>query len=290
MQSPKPWTLSVHVRALDRALERRRYRPRHRRFYGVNRGSEATGKVPDYDQRDHEAEVAEIVADLTHSATGNLYDVAVYQTIREPGPDPDPEALAEPVEHAVGAIQHAADVGIGRGEFRQLDLWRSSLPLGLDVAKARRRYATVNAADTLPLVDTSCGSPSGLHLGYADPGRTLERLDPFDPLHDNGTLIVNGKVRRRQDVPRAGAALPGAAARRPCDRDRPLRRPLPACVLPTTPLSRINRRYGRHQTEPSHSIFMPRKGAARRNTPNWRSASLVRQRAAKRGSDQRLLS
>jgi type IV secretory pathway VirB4 component len=51
----------------------------------------------------------------------------------------------------------------------------------------------VNAADTLPLVGTSCGSPSGLHLGYADPGRTLERLDPFDPLHDNGTLIVNGK-------------------------------------------------------------------------------------------------
>ena len=45
----------------------------------------------------------------------------------------------------------------------------------------------------MPLVGTGCGSPRGLHLGYAEPGRTLERLDPFDPLHDNGTLIVNGK-------------------------------------------------------------------------------------------------
>jgi hypothetical protein len=33
---------------------------------------------------------------------------------------------------------------------------------------------------------------------------------------------------------------------------------LPACVLPTKPLSRIARPYGRHQTEPSQSSFMPR--------------------------------
>jgi hypothetical protein len=37
---------------------------------------------------------------------------------------------------------------------------------------------------------------------------------------------------------------------------------LPACVLPTKPLSRITRRYGRTRTEPPTSIFMPRGGAA----------------------------
>ena len=36
---------------------------------------------------------------------------------------------------------------------------------------------------------------------------------------------------------------------------------LPACVLPTKPLSRIARRYGRTRTEPPTSIFMPRRAA-----------------------------
>jgi hypothetical protein len=37
---------------------------------------------------------------------------------------------------------------------------------------------------------------------------------------------------------------------------------LPVCVLPTKPLCRINRRYGRNRTEPPRSIFMPRAPAA----------------------------
>src|SRR5439155_26934424 len=40
---------------------------------------------------------------------------------------------------------------------------------------------------------TGCGSPSGLPLGFAQPGRTLERLDPFDREHVNHVLLVNGK-------------------------------------------------------------------------------------------------
>ncbi len=39
---------------------------------------------------------------------------------------------------------------------------------------------------------TSCGSPGGIPLGYALPGRTLERLDPFDAAHPNHLLLVSG--------------------------------------------------------------------------------------------------
>ena len=193
MQSPRPWTLSVHVQALDRALERRRYKQRYRRLYGVNRGAEASGHVPDLDQRDHEGEVAELLAELSGSATAGLYELSVYQSLRAPGPVADTGALARAVEQQLAAVSHAVDARMLRGEFAQLDLWRSTLPVGLDVARRAWRCAATNAADTLPLVGTSCGSPRGLHLGYAEPGRTLERLDPFDALHDNGTLIVNGK-------------------------------------------------------------------------------------------------
>ena len=57
---------------------------------------------------------------------------------------------------------------------------------------ARRRYVSRNVGDSFPLVGTGCGSPDGIPLGYALPGRTLERLDPFDPAHPNHLLLING--------------------------------------------------------------------------------------------------
>ncbi len=44
----------------------------------------------------------------------------------------------------------------------------------------------------MPLIGTRCGSPDGIPLGYALPGRTLERLDPFDERHPNHLLLING--------------------------------------------------------------------------------------------------
>ena len=42
------------------------------------------------------------------------------------------------------------------------------------------------------MTSTSCGSPSGLILGFADPGGTLERVDPFDPLYPRRVTLVLG--------------------------------------------------------------------------------------------------
>ena len=227
MQAPRPWTLSVHVRALDRALERRRYKQRYRRLYGVNRGAEAAGHVPDLEQRDHEGEIAELLGELTGSATAGLYElVGLPLAARARAASRTrwrwPRRSTRSCERSAARSTR----GCSAASSPSCALWRSSLPLGLDVARRTRRYASTNAADCVPLVGTGCGSPRGLHLGYAEPGRTLERLDPFDPLHDNGTLIVNGKSGRRQDLPGAGAAAAGAGARRALRGDRPLGRPL----------------------------------------------------------------
>ena len=93
----------------------------------------------------------------------------------------------------------ACDARIQHGLFAQARLWRSTLPLGRDVARRRRKYVSRNVGDTFPLCGTSCGSPEGIPLGYALPGRTLERLDPFDPAHPNHLLLVNGMSGRGQD-------------------------------------------------------------------------------------------
>ena len=68
----------------------------------------------------------------------------------------------------------------------------STLPLGRDVARRQRKYVSRNVGDTFSLVGTSCSSPGGIPLGYALPGRTLERLDPFDTAHPNHLLLING--------------------------------------------------------------------------------------------------
>ena len=41
----------------------------------------------------------------------------------------------------------------------------------------------------LPLVGTKCGSPTGIPFAFADPGRTVELLNPYDEEHANHTLV-----------------------------------------------------------------------------------------------------
>ncbi len=75
----------------------------------------------------------------------------------------------------------------------QEDLWLSSLPLGRDKARKTKKYITRNVGDTIPLVGTSCGSPTGIPFVFSKHGRTVECFNPYDPAHDNFTCIVNGK-------------------------------------------------------------------------------------------------
>lgn len=191
MQSPAPFTLSVHVEACERYRERLAQKRRYRRIFGVNRGVEQRGRPLDFDAAAHEQEAADLLAELATSAGAGIYRVSVYLAIQQPFPA-DAEVLAELCESAARELSIATDARVQHGPYAQCELWRSTLPLGLDVAKRRRRYVSANVGDSFPLLGTSCGSPSGIPLGVAAPGRTLERLDPFDPVHPNHLLLVNG--------------------------------------------------------------------------------------------------
>jgi TraG P-loop domain len=190
MQAPRPFTLSVHVQATERYRERMAQKRRYKRIHGVNRGIEARGRPLDPDARVQEQEAAELNDELATSAGAGIYRVSVYGAISEP--DGDPEALRELCQTAGREATMACDARVQHGPFAQATLWRSTLPLGRDVAARRRKYVSRNVGDTFPLVGTGCGSPDGIPLGFALPGRTLERLDPFDPQHPNHLLLVNG--------------------------------------------------------------------------------------------------
>ena len=193
MQVQRPFTLSVHVHALDRLRERSRFKARHRRLFGVNRGAELRGRTPDYEMLAQEEELGELLKELSGHERSAAFEVSIYQSIRERGPDPDPVQLAEAVEQASREIIAASDARVNLGQLRQLELWQSTLPLGRDIARLTRKYVTRHVGDTVPLVGTSCGSPAGIPFAFTDPGREVALINPFDPAHDNGTLLVNAR-------------------------------------------------------------------------------------------------
>jgi hypothetical protein len=190
MQPPRPFCVSVHVQATERYRERLAQKRRYRRIHGVNRGVEQNGRPLDPDARVQEEEAAELNDELAVSAGSSIYRVSVYGAVSEPGGNV--ETLGELCEAAGREATMACDARVSHGVFAQQRLWQSTLPLGCDVAGRRRKYVSRNVGDTFPLCGTSCGSPDGIPLGYALPGRTLERLDPFDAAHANHLLLVNG--------------------------------------------------------------------------------------------------
>ena len=42
----------------------------------------------------------------------------------------------------------------------------------------------------LPLIGTRCGSPTGVPFAFADPGRTVELINPYDEEHPNHTIVI----------------------------------------------------------------------------------------------------
>jgi hypothetical protein len=193
MLTRQPFTLSVYVHGLERRRERNRLKLAYRRLHTINRGAEQRGRIPDFDRYVQEREYEQLLGEMANAAQANLFRVSIYQTLRAQGPQPNLTALSEAVDFCAEAIESTADCNVSRGEFRQAELWPSSLPLGRDVYGRARRYPTANAGDMPPLVGTKCGSPTGIPFAFADPGRTVESINPYDEEHSNHTLVISGR-------------------------------------------------------------------------------------------------
>ena len=195
MLTRQPFTLSVFVHALERRRERQRLKLAYRRLFTINRGAEQRGRVPDFDRYVQEREYRELLGELATGEQTGLFRVSVYQTLRARGPDPD-------LRRAVGGgrLLHRVDRVRRRlqGQPRRVPPARavgSSLPLGPRPARAGRASTRPSTPrDMLPLIGTKCGSPTGVPFAFADPGRTVELINPYDEEHANHTLADRGRA------------------------------------------------------------------------------------------------
>ena len=152
------------------------------------------GKLVDPDREDAEQEARDVTSALKRQAAATVYDTSVYLAMREPSGDS--ARLAEELRNSCRELTAATDAVVNDSPFAQVKLWRSTLPLGIDTARRGRKYLSVNAADTWPLIGSGCGSPpspTAIPLGYAHPGRELVWVDPYDESHPNHVTIVAGQ-------------------------------------------------------------------------------------------------
>ncbi len=187
---PLPVTVAVHISVASRAREQGRQRRRWKRLRAAALYKERRSQLVGSEEEEALREAQEVDAELAGELGATVYRVGIYCAVRDPrGDRREFDRIVGETARAFHALTNAS---VHRGHALALPGLTSTLPLGVDRLRARRSYAQRNIAHCVPLSSSSCGSPSGLVLGCADPGGTLERIDPFDPLYPRRVTLVIG--------------------------------------------------------------------------------------------------
>jgi hypothetical protein len=190
LQVPLPCTVAVHIRVGDRSRTRARQRRRWARLRAAIDYKDRRNKLIGSEESDALAEAHQLDAELASTVSGTVYSVAIYASFRDPTGNPD--RFEETIKDVAKTFQSFTDARVLRGRFLNFQGFAATVPLGIDRLRARRLYAERNIAHCVPLSTGACGCPQGLILGFSDPGGTLERLNPFDPIFNTHVTLVAG--------------------------------------------------------------------------------------------------
>jgi hypothetical protein len=193
MNQPLPYTLTVHLHGLDRAaIADEAKRLHHQAMREVER--EARKGRRDATTNAQAQAHGALAEQMAQDPLANLTDMSVYLALRAPGPRPDKHALAAAAYRAQKTVARATSGGtFDRGNRRQEQLWVSTLPFGADVAHRTLRVGVEHAADSFPLIGSTCGSPSGIPLFIEPVSGQVQYLNPFDRALTNSTIVIAGR-------------------------------------------------------------------------------------------------
>jgi hypothetical protein len=187
---PLPATLAVHISVGGRAREQARHRRRWKRLRAAVLYKERRDRVVGSDEQEALEEAAAVDAELAAEIGASVYRVGIYCSIRDP--HGRLEAFRRTVKQTAAEFHAMTNARVIRGRRLNLPGFISTLPLGVDALRATRSYAQRNIAHCVALTSSRCGSPGGIIVGTADPGGTLERADPFDPVHPRRVSLIIG--------------------------------------------------------------------------------------------------
>ncbi len=191
LSCPLPATLAVHIEVGARSREASRQRRRWQRLRAAVRYKERRDRLVGSDEEDALEEAAVVDAELAASVGATVYRVGIYCSIRDPRGDA--EAFSRVVRQTCSDFHTLTNAKVVRGRNLAKPGLISTLPIGTDRLRALRRYGQRNIADCVALTSSRCGCPAGLILGTADPGGTLERLDPYDRQFATTLTLVVGR-------------------------------------------------------------------------------------------------
>lgn len=191
LSCPLPATLAVHISVGVRSREQHRQRRRWQRLRAAVRYKDRRDRLVGSEEEEALDEAAVIDAELALEVGATVYQVGVYCSIRDPRGDP--ETFQRVVRQTCADFHSLTNAKVVRGRHLALQGFTSTLPLGIDTLRATRRYAQRNIAHCVALTSSRCGCPEGLILGTADPGGTLERLDPYDRQFQTTLTLIVGK-------------------------------------------------------------------------------------------------
>lgn len=187
-----PFTLSVFLHGMDRlAVQDKAQREYHQAVREVERAAEK-GKRDAATMRTAE-DRRELVDDMARDSQAGLAQMSIYLSLRAPGTmNRGRQALADAVEIAQHNTQTATLGGrLDLGHRRQESLWLSTLPFADNRAEQLMCVGLEHAADSIPLIGATFGSPSGLPLFVSASGE-VQYFQPFDRAHQNATMVITG--------------------------------------------------------------------------------------------------
>jgi hypothetical protein len=188
---PLPATLAVHITVGGREREKHRQRRRWARMRASVNYKERRDRIVGSDEEEALEEAAIIDAELASSIGATVYNVGIYCSLRDPAGNAD--SFQRIVKQTCSDLYALTNARVVRGRHLALQGFTSTLPIGVDRLRATRRYAQRNIPHCVPLTSSRCGCPHGLVLGTADPGGTIERLDPYDLMFATTLTLIVGK-------------------------------------------------------------------------------------------------
>jgi hypothetical protein len=191
LQVPLPCTVAVHIQVGDRSRTRGAQRRRWARLRAAVNYKQRRGQLVGSDEEDALTEAEVLDREIRATVAATVYQVSTYVSFRQT--DGDATGFGERLKKTASAFVSLTDARVLRGAFLNVQAYPCTLPIGVDPLRASRGYAHRNIAHCSPLLTAACGSPEGLMLGFSDPGGTLERLDPYDPVFQTYLTVLIGQ-------------------------------------------------------------------------------------------------